>query len=159
MNLRNRLLQADSCSFETQITADYEDSIFTFAMCCTGDKQGTIEFTVTEPVSIAGISGTLAQEKGNLTFAETALEFPLLADEQVSPISAPWIFLKTLQGGYLTSAGTDGELVRLSIDDSFADNALHLEIWLNQEDVPVRSEILYQNRKIVSMDVRDFRIE
>ena len=97
-------------------------------------------------------------EGGELTFDGTALSFPLMADGQVTPVSAPWLFVKTLRAGFLSSAGMDGEHLRLCMDDSYRDDALHLDIWLNGEDVPAKAEILYGGRKILSMEVISFTI-
>lgn len=158
MELRSRLLSSDGCGFTAEITADYGDELHTFSMDCTCDSQGNLSFTVTEPETISGITGTIAQDGGRLTFDDTALEFPLLADDQLTPVSAPWIFLKTLRGGYLTSAGEEGELLRLTIDDSYEEDALHLDIWLNADNTPVRADILYDGRRILSLSIADFRI-
>lgn len=157
MELRGKLLRSE-CSFTAQITADYGDKVHTFALECVGDAQGNLGFTVAEPESIAGITGVIDQEGGFLTFDDEALQFPLLADDQVTPVSAPWILLKTLRGGYLTSAGEDGELLRVTIDDSYEDDALQLDIWLDGENMPVRAEILYDGRRILSLAVSNFQI-
>jgi len=156
MALRSRLLKAASCSFDAVVTADYGDKTYSFSMACQADPQGDLSFTVTAPETIAGITGTVGSGGGKLTFDETALQFDLMADGQVTPVSAPWIFLKTLRGGYLTSAGMEGELLRLSIDDSYSEDALHLDIWLDGADTPVRGEVLYDGRRILSVAVANF---
>ena len=81
-----------------------------------------------------------------------------MTDDQLSPVSAPWIFLRTLRSGYLTSAGMDGEQLRLTINDSYEEDALQLDIWLDGDDVPVRAEILYDGRRILSLSVKKFKI-
>ena len=103
--------------------------------------------------------GGVSDSKGKLTFDDVALDFPLLTDGLISPVSGPWVFLKTLRSGYITSAATESELLHLSIDDSFEDDALHLDIWLNGEDIPVRAEILWGGQRYLSMDVKNFRLE
>ena len=85
------------------------------------------------------------------------MAFPLLAEGQVSPVSAPWLLMKTLRSGYLTSCGTEDGTLRLSIDDSYEDDALHLDIWLNEEELPKHGEILWQGRRILSVAVENFR--
>jgi len=157
VGLRMKLLNS-GCTFDTEITADYGDEIYEFAVSCEADAEGNLAFTVTAPESIAGITGLIDQEGGKLTFNDTALTFPLLADGQVSPVSAPWIFLKTLRGGYLTAAGMEEELLRLTIDDSYEENALQLDIWLNTEDQPIRADILYDGCRILALTVSKFQI-
>lgn len=159
MALRTKLLGAEGCSFDAEITADYGDKLYTFSMGCRGDSSGNLEFTVTAPETISGISGKITDAKGKLIFAGTALDFPLLADGLLSPVSAPWILLKTLRGGYITSAAGEGELLRLTVDDSYEDDALHLDIWLDGDNLPVRCEILYDGQRYLSVNVKNFRTE
>lgn len=159
LKLRTQLLGSSGCQFDVDITADYGDKTHSFSLQCQADSNGTVEFTVKKPESIAFISGKLDGRDGALTFEETALYFPMLADNQLSPISAPWLLVKTLRGGCLTSAGTEGEYTRLSIDDSYADDALHLDIWLDQQNAPIKAEILFRERKILSLDVKNFTIQ
>lgn len=159
MALRGRLLASDSCSFRTEITADYGDKLHTFSMECTADQKGNLSFMITQPDTIAGINGTISDEGGRLTFEDTALCFPLLADDQLSPVSTPWIFLKTLRSGYLRQAGMESNLLRLTIDDSYKEDALQLDIWVNQDEQPVRAEILYNSRRILTLSITDFEIQ
>ena len=155
MDLRARLL-AGECSFDAVITADYGDMLHSFTMNCRGDSKGNVSFTVTKPDSISGICGTVTEDGGKLEFDGTALVFELMADGQVSPVSAPWLLLKTLRGGYLTACGMEGELLRLTIDDSYEEDALHLEIWLDGDDSPVRGEVYWDGRRILTVEVEKF---
>ena len=157
MWLRAQLL-GHSCSFDAEITADYGDKLYEFALRCEGDPQGNLGFQVIQPETIKDITGSFSNRTGKLTFADVALEFPLLADEQVTPVSAPWLLLKTLQGGYLTSVGMDEELLRLTINETYEDDALQLDIWLDGENLPVRGEILYAGRRILTLSIEDFQI-
>lgn len=158
MTLRQQLLNAAECSFQTVVTADYGEQVYTFSMDCTAGSDGAVRFTVTDPESIAGITGELSGEGGKLTFDDTAVAFDMLADGQISPVSAPWVLVKTLRGGYLAACAREGELLRLSIDDSYEADALRLDIWLDSEDHPVNAEILFDGRRILSMTVENFSI-
>ena len=147
LDLRSELLKASECRFSCEITADYSDKVYTFSMDCQCDSQGDLTFAVTAPETDAG---------GKLTFDDTALQFDLMAEEQLTPVSAPWILMKTLRSGYITSAGMDGGRLRLTIDDSYEDDALHLDIWLGEDDCPEDAEILYKERRILSLKVTNF---
>ena len=138
--LRFKVLAAETVSFDAQITADYGDKVHTFSMSCQGDSLGNLNFTVTEPESISGITGRIDQKGGALTFDDTALHFDLMADEALSPVSAPWILLKTLRSGYLTSACREEGKIRLTIDDSYEDDALTLDIRLDGNNLPEWAE-------------------
>ena len=158
MKLRASLLGCLGCSFDATVTADYGDEIYTFVMNCQTGGRGDLRFTVVQPESIAGITGEISSGEGKLTFDDVALHFPLLADGQVTPVSGPWILMKTLLGGYLTAAAEEDELLHLTIHDSYEEDALQLEIWLDGEDDPVNAEILYDGRRIVTMCVENFSI-
>ena len=158
MELRSKLLKAENVAFTADISADYGDSIQLFSMDCRGDSQGNLRFTVTAPETIAGIAGIISDGEGKLTFEDTALHIALLTDEQLNPVSAPWILLKTLRSGYITSAGMEENQLRLTIDDTFEEDALQLDIWLDENDLPIRSEVCYDGKRILTLSVRDFRI-
>ena len=156
MKLRAKLLSS-SCSFEAVITADYGDDVYSFTVGCQADSQGNLSFTVKQPDTISGIAGSISATGGKLTFDETVLAFPLLADGQLTPVSAPWILVRTLQGGYLRAAGTEEDLLRLTFDDSYEEDALQLDIWLDSANVPVKADVLYDGRRILSMSISEFQ--
>lgn len=152
--LRSKILQAKTCSFTAAITADYGDVIYSFSMDCVADNQGNVTFTVTKPETIAGITGKLTADGGSLTFDGTALAIPLLTDDLITPVSAPWILMRTLRSGYITSCA-DG---RITIDDSYADDALKLDITLDGEQKPALAEIYWKNRRILTVEVTSFAL-
>ena len=158
LQLRSRLLQASECTFSASITADYGDQLHTFSMNCNADAKGNLRFTITDPQTISGISGSLSGDGGQLVFEDTALHFPLLAEQQLSPISAPWILMKTLRSGYLTSGSTENGCVRLSVDDSYEEDPLRLDILLDENRLPKQADILYQGRRILSVAITNLRI-
>ena len=157
MALRGKIQQKE-VSFDVSITADYGDKIYSFTMDCQADSNGDLAFTVTQPQSISGITGKISGQGGHLTFADKALGFEMLADGQVTPVSAPWLFVRTLRSGYISACGSDGDLARLAIYDSYQENALHLDIWLDSLNTPVRGEILWQGRRVVSLEIKNFSI-
>lgn len=154
--LRERVLSTNECTFTTTVTADYGDKIYTFKMDCRADISGAVTFTVTEPETISGICGILSDGEGKLTFDDQALFFETLADGQVSPVSAPWLFIHTLRSGYIKSSGKESHGIVMQIDDSYEEKALQLNIWTDQKDLPVYVEIFWQGMRIVSMNVDNF---
>lgn len=155
MALRSAIL-AKGARFDATVTADYGDRTYSFGMLCSLDSDGTLTFSVTAPETIAGITGSVSSSGGKLTFDDKALAFSLLADGQVSPVSGPWLLMKTLRSGYLTSCGIEDGCVRIAIDDSYADDALHLDVWLDENDLPKRGEVLWRGRRILSVDIENF---
>lgn len=155
LRLRSQVLQAETVRFHATVTADYGDKVYDFAMDCQGDGQGDLTFTVTAPETIAGITGTLSGEGGTLTFDDTALAFPLLAEGLPSPVSAPWLLLKALRSGPIVSAGMEDEKLRLSINCGYEDTAFSLDIWCDGENTPVTAEIAQDGRTILSLSLEN----
>lgn len=158
LRFRESLLQAEGCTFQAKIAADYGTDIYRFSVDCTADREGNIVFTVTAPESISGISGRISASGGQLTFDDTVLGFPLLADGELSPVSCPWIFLNSLRSGYLTSCGAVADGLRLTVNDSYEEDALQLDIWMNDTFTPYYAEILWQGRRVLTLEVDNFEI-
>lgn len=155
MGLRAKLL-ASAVTFDAEITADYGDKSYTFCLKCSSTTDGNVTFSVTQPSTIAGITGSVGSDGGKLTFDDTALAFELMADGQLSPVSAPWVLMKTLRGGYLTSCTQEEDSLRIAIDDSYEEDALHLDIWLDSQDLPKYAEVYWQGRRLLTISVSNF---
>lgn len=157
MAFRDELLNGQGCRFSVDITADYGEELYNFGMDCQADETGNLTFSVSYPESISGIEGTLSYAGGSLNFADTALQFDMMADDQLTPVSGPWILLRTLRSGYISSACREDNLLRLTMDDSYEEDSLRLDVWL-KEKRPVRADILYDGKRILSLDVKNFEI-
>lgn len=158
LELRSKLQNSSGCSFTAQVTADYGDKLHEFTLECDAASDGNVFFCVQKPDSISGICGNITSEGGAINFTDTALHFPLLIDEQLSPISAPWILIHCITGGYLASSCMEGERMRLSIDDHYEEIPLRIDVWLDMGKRPDHAEILFNGRRILSMNVADFLI-
>ena len=155
---RDKLLKSQGCSFDTEITADYSDSIYSFKMHCQVDASGNLSFEVTEPASISGITGIISEDKGQITFDDQALAFAMLADGQITPVSAPWVLIHTLRSGYINACTDWQDGLQLRIDDSYQEDPLALDIRTDGQDRPVWAEILWQGRRVLSLRIDNFAI-
>ncbi len=154
--VRQRLLEGDGCRFTSVVYADFGDLEYSFTLDCTVEKDGMLSFTVLQPESIAQITGYINNQTGNLTFDETVLSFPHLAEGEISPVCAPWLFYKALSGGYIRAVGQDEKGCRLTIDDSFRGENLVLEVWLDDSGAPTSAEIVWQGRRLLSLQITEF---
>lgn len=157
--LRQQLLKCNSCSFVAEVTADFGDKLYTFTLDCQGQADGSLLFSVQKPDSISGIIGVLSAGGGKITFDEDrAVAFPMLAEGEVTPVSAPWLLYHTLRSGYIAACGQEGELLRLTLNDSYEEEALQVDVWLDDQDRPQVAEILWHGRRILTIQVRKFQI-
>lgn len=155
LSVRSRLANS-GCSFRCEITADYINTVEEFTLECATDTAASLTFTVVEPESVSGITGMVSAGEGKLTFDQTVLSFPLMADGRLSPVSSPWILIETLRSGYITACVREEELLHLTVDDSYADDALTLDVWIGENGSLNAAEISWQGRRVVSMKVEDF---
>ena len=153
--VRSRLLSS-GCSFRCEITADYIDHYEEFELECVAEADGSVSFTVLEPESISGIRGTVSGTDGTLEFEDLVLAFPLMADERISPVAAPWLLVNTLRSGYITASVREGELLHLTIDDTYAEDALTLEVWVEEDGQIDGCEIGWRGRRLLTVEVEDF---
>ena len=155
MDLREKMNE-NICSFESHITADYGNTQQSFSMNCQTDADGNVIFSVVEPESIAGISGVISESGGKLTFDGKAVAVPLLAEGQLSPVSGPWLLIKALRGGYLSSCCMEGDRYHLSIDDSYEAQSMRLELWFDGDGCVTYAEIFWKDRMLLSMNIEKF---
>lgn len=154
--MREKLLHASGCTFATAVSADYGDKIYAFCADCKVDEAGNLEFIVTSPETISGITGHISETEAALTFEDEVLAFPPLAEGEVSPVMAPWLFIHTLRSGYLTACGADADGYKLILDDSYANEALQLEVYLDNDQKPVSCDILWSGRRVLSIKITNF---
>jgi hypothetical protein len=114
-----------------------------------------MEFTVCAPDEIEDIRGTVSGSGGTVEFEDVVLGYPLLAQGRLSPLAAPWVSVKALREGCIVAVGREGETLHLTIDDSYGENALTLDVWLKEGQVE-EAEIAWEGRRCVTMTVDDF---
>lgn len=158
LNIRKAILESNKCTFSLQITADYVDEYYVFLLECETDNSGDIKFCVTEPKSISGITGKLSAMGGKLIFDEKVLLFPMMVEDQLSPVSAPWLLIKALRSGYIKGATEWNNGLQLQIDDSFDGENLQFLITTDANNLPNGTEVFWQGRRILAMKVENFRI-
>lgn len=158
LQIRQNLLQSDGCTFDAHITADYGQTLSQFSAMCSADREGSVTFTISGPQTIAGITGGISQHGGKLTFDDTVLAFELLAEGRLSPVAAPWVLINALRSGYLHSYQTLQDGLLLLVNDSYEDNALQLQIKIDTNDLPSSAEIYWQERRILTIQVENFRL-
>lgn len=156
IELRNKIEGSNGCAFLATVTADYGDAVYVFSMDCATDKEGNLSFKVTAPDTISGITGNVSAKGGAITFDDKVLAFQTIADGLITPVSAPWILMKTLKSGYLKGCEENDTGLEISADDSYAEGSLHLNI-VTKDDLPANAEIFWNGRRVLTVTVVNFR--
>lgn len=159
MSVRTGLLNANGCNFTTIVSADFSDKTYSFTIFCRSDKDGNMDFEVVQPDYISGIKGSISAAEGKLIFDDTALTFPLQTDGLLSPICGPWVMVQALRGGYVRYCCREDAVLRLTVDDSYEEDALMLDIWINDKNQPFQADIYENNRRIMTLSISDYQLQ
>lgn len=158
IEIRKTLQTAKGCSFDSRITADYGDSVCVFDLNCIFDNAGNLTFTALQPDTISGITGTVSNEGGHLTFDDNLLLFDLLLDEQLTPVCAPWLLYKTLIGGVIKGVDNDVDGNCVIYADVFSGETFDLYAWFQADGKPESCEIVWLGRRILTIEISNFTI-
>ena len=153
--LRSRCLASESVRFQAEIRADYITGYEEFALDCETVPDGAVSFRVISPEEVADISGTVRQDAGTVEFDGAVLAYPLMAQGRLSPLSGPWVVMKAIRSGCIIAAGQEGELTRVTIDDSYGANALTVDLWLEDGQV-TQAEVAWEGLRCLTMTFDDF---
>ncbi len=149
-------LSAKGCAFSANIHADFGENTYDFVLDCVFDEAGNMTFSVKSPETISGISGKVTIQGGALTFDDRSLAFCLLADGDISPVAGPWLLMKGLRSGFLSSWREESGGTLVTIDDSFQGAAVSFQILISKDLMPVHGEIIWEGRSILTIAVENF---
>ena len=159
LDFRNKILNSGSCSFTAEVQATIDEDIYVFQMECIAEHTGILKFTVTEPETIAGVGGEISTSGASLNFDDVVLSVPMVADGRLNPLSSPWVLINSLRSGYLSGIGGYENGFLLSIDDSYKEDALRLNVYTTNDFTPQRTEIYHNGICIIAMQIDDFCIQ
>ena len=159
IDFRTALLSAGGCSFTSVIDADFGDRVYSFSVACTFKTDGTAELEVLQPEEIAGIRAKTDGQSAALEFEDIVLDFGVMTDGKVSPMEACPLLVQCWTAAYISCAGSDGELERVTYLDGYEKEELTVDTWLNAAGLPVYAEISNQGTRCLSLQISDFRFE
>ncbi len=152
---RGELISRGGCSFSAKITADYGEEVQQFSLQCEADENGQVYFCVAEPETLEGISGIMEGKNGLITYDGLQLAFPLLAYDQVSPVSATAFTVDCWLKEYILSAGMSDGIYRVSYEKKIHGNELLIDTYF-EKDIPISAELCYNGYRIIKIEIRNF---
>lgn len=156
LDFRTNLLQTEGCSFTAKIHADYGEKFYDFTLEAVCSSEET-KLTVIEPAVIEGISATVTKDGTKIEFDGAALDFGKLANGHVSPVLVPWLLAQCWTAEYISCAGADKDLYRVTYLRGYDDAQLSVDTWFNEESIPVYAEIVYNDVRCITADIEDFQ--
>ena len=150
-------MQAGACSYQAEITADFGGNVESFTVFCNSLADGTTELTILKPESLEGLTATVTDKGGKITYDGMAVDFGLLADGSLAPAAAPALVVDCWTSEYIASAGMEENLYRVSYEKGFDDATLKVDTWF-ENHLPIYAEVCYNNTRILRMTITEFRL-
>ena len=155
VEFRAALVQAGGCSFQAEITADFGETVESFTVSCEAQADGETNLTILEPETLAGITATVTQVGGKITYDGMMLDFGLLADESLAPAAAPSLMVACWSGEYISSAGNEDAYYRASYEKGYDEDVLKVDTWF-ENGLPIYAEVCYNDARILQLKITDF---
>ena len=155
IEFRAALVQANGCSFQAEIEADLGKETQRFTVSCDFAADGTAKLTLLAPETISGITATVTENGGKITYDGIAVDFGLLANGEVVPAAAPAIVAQCWASEYISAAGYEEELCRVTYEKGFDEKTLLMDTWFENE-VPICAEVCYNQNRILRLTISDF---
>ncbi len=157
IEFRAAILQAGGCSFHAGIEADFGETVERFAVDCDYSTDGTAVLTLTEPETIAGITASVTEHGGKITYDGMSVDFGLLASGNVNPAAAPALTAICWSGEYISAAGWEEDVYRVTYEKDFDEKRLLIDTYL-KNDLPILAEVCYNNQRILKLELSDFSL-
>lgn len=159
LDFRASLLEAGGCTFQADLTANYDDQVFRFKLACNYDTQNGATMTILEPQTLSGISASISGDGARLEYDGVSLALGKLAGGRVAPMALPQLLGKSWCEAYVYAAGQEGEACRLTYKLGYEADELTIDTWLTAAGQPTRCELAYQGEMLLSADLSDFQLK
>ena len=156
LQLRTELLQAGGCRYAADVSVNYDDVRFDFTLDCVCGADGAARMTIRAPQTLAGIAAELSASSARVEFEDTAVAFGLMADGNLAPMQLPQLLVQALCADYISSAGQEGDAVRVTYLHGYDDDELTVDVWLSGALLPEYAEVSYQGQMLAAMTITDF---
>lgn len=156
VEFRAALVQAGGCSYTAQISADFGGTVEEFTVSCRSLADGTTELTILAPETLEGITATVTDSGGKITYEGMAVDFGLLANNSLAPAAAPSLIAACWSSEYIAFAGMEEELYRVTYEKGFDEGALKVDTWF-ENSLPIYAEVCYNNTRILRLTITEFQ--
>ena len=156
LDFRQALLE-NGCSFEAEITADFEDYVYSFTLSCEEDSDGSMQMRILAPDTLAGITAQIEGERAKLVFDGAETAFGTLEGLGLSPMTAPELLAEAWETGYIQYTGLEERFLHVTYLCGYDEDEYRADTWF-QNGAPVRAELSCDGYVAVQIDVTDFNL-
>lgn len=157
IEFRAGLVQAGGCTFQAEVEADFGENVERFTLECDAAAGGAVDLTVLSPETLAGITATVSEAGGKITYDGMAMDFGLLANGNVIPAAAPALAVRCWTSEYIASVGEEEGLCRVTYEKDYDEKKLIVDTWY-ENGIPICAEVCYNNQRILKMTISEFSL-
>lgn len=163
--LRSEYLEADGCTAELTVQADYGQRVYTYGVDVTV-AGGESVLTVTAPPELSGITARIADGQSRLEYDGAVLETGPLSEDGLTPLSAVSALLECARSGFIDSCGMErlGERDALRIlcrdPDLPAGQGREVTLWFDLASRGLlQGEIAVDGYRVILCEFETFTLE
>lgn len=156
IEFRAALVHSGQCSYTAKICADFGETVEEFTLSCRSLADGTTELTILEPQTLAGLTATVTNAGGTVTYDGMAVAFGLLADGALAPAAAPALTVASWSSEYIAYAETLDGSIRVTYEKGYDAAAMQVDTWF-ENSLPIYAEVCYNGERVVQMTFADFQ--
>lgn len=157
LHFRTSLLEAQSCQFTAELTAQGETEVYACTLACEVDNQGTVTVTVVEPEEIAGIMATVTREGAQVEYDGVRLHFGELSGS-VTPVGTPGLLYAAWTSGYIAASGSENGTTLTRYLLGTGSEERQVDTWFDANGVPVSCDVTENGVVVVSVQLRDWQV-
>jgi hypothetical protein len=153
--------EAEACSIQAVLTADYGDRVTVFQVLYTYRKNGDDTVEILAPPEVAGLRAVLSKDGSALEYQGVSLETGSLPGLGIAPVEALSGALTALREGHQTAWGREKFRATPSVTLDFATRAGETEItrrfWMEEKTgLLLYAEVSVDGRRVLSIEVETF---
>lgn len=156
LELRGAYLALEGCTASIEVTADYGQRVYQYAMDLSWQREGETVLTLTAPQEVAGVTARLREGETALEYDGVRVETGPLDTQGLSPLEGAPLLLETLQTGFLAECvleDWDGvETLHLTSRDPerAPGDGREIQLWLDTgTGAPLRGEITWEGETVI----------
>jgi hypothetical protein len=156
--IRLSYIEAEACSIQAILTADFGDRVTVFQVLYTYRKNGDDIVEILAPAEVAGLRAVIRKDGSSLQYEGVSLETGNLPGTGIAPVEALGGILAALREGSQTAWGREvfrsTPSVTLEFSTKVGDTEIVRRLWMEERTgLLLYAEISADGRRVLSVEV------
>lgn len=165
LQIRTEYLAAPGCAGASEVTADYGQRVYEFALDFSWARAGETVLTITRPEELSGLTAIVSAGESRLEFQGVSLGTGDLTGEGLTPLEYLPAVMDNIDGGYMAECVfetmNEAETLRVLFRDPELrpEEGLECTLWFDKaEHTLLRAELSYDGYLVLSSKFTSFTL-